>query len=138
MDADPTTHPTTLELHAAWILVATFTLSAIYELWRATAKAGASRHDSMRVFLTQDLVLYILGAIVIALLFAGVTGAAWIGLIFSVLLILVSIFYYNPKIMLERHPGLIDWFEDLTYTGLLFVAAALLAYQVAGKVLTAG
>jgi len=45
----------------------------------------------------------------------------------------VSIFYYNPKIMLERQPGLIDWFEDLVYTGLLFVAAALLSYAVLGK-----
>jgi hypothetical protein len=27
-------------------------------------------------------------------------------------MILVSIFYYNPRIMLERRPGIIDWFED--------------------------
>ncbi len=125
--------PTVLETHAAWVLVATYTLSLVYELWRATAKAGATRHDGMDVFLKQDLILYVMAVIVIALLFLGVTGAAWVGLIFSVVFILVSIFYYNPKIMLEREPGLIDWFEDLTYTGLLFVAATLLLYEVLGR-----
>lgn len=129
---NPDAGPTVLERHAAWVLVATYTLSLIYELWRATAKAGASRHDSIGTFLKQDLVLYVMAAIVIALLFAGVPGAAWIGLVFSVVFILVSILFYNPKIMLERKPGLIDWFEDLTYTGLLFVAAALLLYEVTG------
>jgi hypothetical protein len=50
-------------------------------------------------------------------------------------MILVSIFYYNPRILLERQPGVIDWFEDLVFTGLLFVAAVLLAYEVAGMTL---
>ena len=71
----------------------------------------------------------------IILLFAGVPFAAWIGLIFAILLILVSVFYYNPKMMLERKPGLIDWFEDLVYTGLLFVAAAFLLLEVSGLTL---
>ena len=44
----------------------------------------------------------------------------------------MSIFYYNPKMMVERKPGLIDWFEDLVYTGLLFVVAALLTLEVSG------
>lgn len=38
-----------------------------------------------------------------------------------------SIYYYNPTIMLERQPGLVDWIEDLLLTGLLFIAAARLA-----------
>ena len=122
--------------HAAWILLITFVLSVLYELYRATIKAGVSRHDSLRTFVSQGLPLYVAAAIVIAMLFAGFTWAAWVGLVFSVALILVSIFYYNPQIMLERQPGLIDWFEDLVYTGLLFVAAALLLYDVLGKTLT--
>ena len=122
--------PTTLETHAAWVLLIAFALSLIYELWRATAKAGVSRHDSMRIFLTQGAVLYGSAAIVIALLFLEVGGAVWIGLLYSVLLIMVSIFYYNPTIMIERNPGLIDWFENLVYTGLLLVAAAQLLYEV--------
>lgn len=124
--------PSTLQLHAAWVLVATYAISLVYELWRATAKAGTSRHDGMRNFLTQDVLLYALATIVIVLLFAGVGGAAWIGLGFSIVFILVSILYYNPRIMIEREPGIIDWAEDLTYTGLLFVAAALLFYDVLG------
>jgi len=121
--------------HAAWILLITFVLSVLYELYRATIKAGVSRHDSLRTFVSQGLPLYVAAAIVIAMLFAGFTWAAWVGLVFSVALILVSIFYYNPRIMLERQPDMIDWFEDLVYTGLLFVAAALLLYHVLGKTL---
>jgi hypothetical protein len=34
--------------------------------------------------------------------------------------------------MLERQPGVVDWIEDLVFTGLLFVAATLLLYEVLG------
>jgi hypothetical protein len=129
---------TTLETYAAWTLVVTFGLSLGYEAWRATSRAGVSRHDSMRVFVTQGIALYLAAAVIIWLLFAGVTASAWIALVFSVVLILVSIFYYNPKIMVERQPGLFDWFEDLTFTGLLFVAAALLLFEVLGFSLQSG
>jgi hypothetical protein len=125
---------TVLVTHAAWVLVITFALSFSYELYRATIKAGTSRHDSLRS-LAQTLVLYAVAAVVIATLFAGLSWAAWAGLVLSVLMILVSIFYYNPKIMLERKPGVIDWLEDLVYTGLLFIAATLLHYEIAGKTL---
>ncbi len=108
-----TAHPTLLESISAWVLVVAFALSIVYEFWWATAKAGVSRHDSLRAFV-QGLWLYV-----------------------SVLVILVSIFYYNPKMMLERDPGLFDWFEDLVYTGLMFVAAALLALEVCGLALVA-
>ena len=128
---DDAVHPSLLESVSAWVLIVSFALSLIYEFWRATAKAGTSRYDSMRAFV-QGLWLYVLAAIVIVLLFVGVPFAAWIGLVFSVLVILVSIFYYNPKMMVERNPGLIDWFEDFVYTGLLFVVAALLTLEVSG------
>ena len=48
-------------------------------------------------------------------------------------MILVSVLYYNPRMLPARRPGIIDWVEDLVYTGLLFVAAALLLYAVTGK-----
>jgi phosphatidylserine synthase len=123
-----------LVTHAAWVLVITFTISFCYELYRATIMAGTSRHDSLRG-LAQTLVLYVVAATVIAALFAGLSWAVWAGLVFSVLMILVSIFYYNPKVLLERKPGIIDWLEDLVYTGLLFVAATLLVYEIVGKTL---
>ncbi len=113
----------------AWILVVAFTLSLVYEAYRATVKAGTSRHDSRGAFVTQ-LPLYVVAAAVIGLLFVGYPWAAWVGLVFSLAMILVSIFYYNPRIMMEREPGILDWFEDLVFTGLLFVAAALLLYEV--------
>lgn len=124
-----------LVTQAAWVLVAAFVLSFVYELYRATAKAGTSRHDSMRAFVKNNIALYTIAAIVIALLFARLEWASWVGLVFSGGVIAASILYYNPKILLERAPGIIDWLEDITFTGLLFVAAGLLIYQVLGVTL---
>lgn len=121
-----------LTTQAAWFLVAAFVLSLVYELYRATAKAGTSRHDSMQSFAKNNIAFYAIATIVIVLLFAGSEWAAWIGLLFSVGAIAASILYYNPKILLERAPATIDWFEDIVFTGLLFVAAGLLLYQVLG------
>jgi hypothetical protein len=126
---------TDLVTQAAWILVAAFGLSLAYELYRATAKAGTSRHDSMQSFARNNIAFYLIATIVIALLFAASEWAAWVGLLFSAGAIVASILYYNPTIMLERVPGIIDWLEDIVFTGLLFVAAALLLYDVLGVTL---
>lgn len=75
---------TPLIAHAAWTLAAAHTIAFAYELWRATAKAGTSRHDSMKVFVQQGLVTYAVAAGVIAALFAGFAWAAWLGLAFAV------------------------------------------------------
>jgi hypothetical protein len=82
------------------------------------------------------LVLYAISAAVIVALFLGAGWAPWAGLVLSFGWILNSIFYYNPTIMLERQPRIVDWIEDLVFTGLLFVAATLLLYEVLGKELT--
>jgi hypothetical protein len=37
--------------------------------------------------------------------------------------------------MLDRQPEMIDWFEDVVFTGLVFVAGVLLLYQVLGVAL---
>ncbi|WP_430644927.1 hypothetical protein [Agromyces sp. GXS1127] len=131
---DAPTHPTLLESIAAWVLVVSFTLSLLYELWRATAKSGVSKYDSMRSFVS-GLWLYVLATVVVILLFLGVPFAAWVGLVFAVLVIIASVFYYNPTMMLARKPGLFDWIEDLFYTGLTFVVAALLLLEVSGLTL---
>jgi hypothetical protein len=126
---------TTLAVQAAWALVAAFLLSLVYEIYRATAKAGTSRHDSMDSFVKNNVALYVVAAVVIGLLFVGFDWAPVIGLVFSVVVIGASILFYNPRIMLERQPAMIDWFEDVVFTGLVFVAAALLLYQVLGLTL---
>jgi hypothetical protein len=38
---------------ASWVLITAFTVSALYELFRSTTKAGTSKYDSTRRFLTQ-------------------------------------------------------------------------------------
>ena len=41
----------------------------------------------------------------------------------------------QPNHPAPTKPSPIDWFEDKLYTGLLFVAVALLAYDLLGKTL---
>lgn len=127
---------TTLTFHAALVLIGAFSMSIVYELWRATAKAGVSRHDTMSGFVLQVAVLYLPATLLIAGLLIGWPWAPVATLVFTTVMILTSLFYYNPVIMIERQPALIDWLEDLAFTGLLFVAAALLAYEVMGFTLT--
>jgi hypothetical protein len=52
-------------------------------LYRAAAKAGTSPHDSTQSFVKNNLALYAVAAVVIALLFGGFEWAPWVGLIFS-------------------------------------------------------
>ena len=124
-----------LTRHAASVLLVAFAMSLAYEIYRATAKAGTSRHDSLTILVQQGIGLYVIAGVVVYALFAGYDWAATAGLALSVGMIVVSIFYYNPKIMMERRPGTVDWIEDLAFTGLLFVAATLLAYELCGMAL---
>jgi hypothetical protein len=121
-----------LKIHSAWTMVITFSLSLFYEIWRSTFMAGTSEYDNMKAFWELSP-LYIVAVFIIFVLFNGYRWASWAGLIFSFVLILVSIFYYNPVMMMVRKPELIDWFEDFAYTGLLFVAATMLYYDIKEK-----
>lgn len=128
--------PTTLAVIAAWVLIASLGYSLLYEMWRDLVKAGSTTHDSPKQLLMLIPVLYGPGAVIIWMLLAGIPGATWAGLVFSVVFVLVSVLYYNPVIMIDRKPSLWAWIEDLVYTGLLFVAAALLLLDVAGYTLS--
>jgi uncharacterized membrane protein YczE len=59
------------------ILIAAFALSLLYELYRATAKAGTSKHDSMRSFLTQELPFYAIAFVLAS--WCGRDGHGWPG-----------------------------------------------------------
>lgn len=120
----------------SWVLIATFALSLVYELYRSTAKAGTSKYDSMRSFLTQELPFYAITFVLAVLVRMGWRWVAWVALAVGVVAIIVSIFYYSPIVLPQRKPGPIDWLEDKVYTGLLFVAVALLVYDLLGKTLT--
>jgi hypothetical protein len=95
---------TDLVTQAAWVLIAAFVLSLAYELYRATAKAGTSPHDSAASLVKNNVALYVIAALVIVLLFAGFGWAPWVGLIFSAVVTAASILRYSRKIMLERVP----------------------------------
>ena len=113
----------------------TFALSLIYELWRATAKSAVSRHDTLRAFVQELVAVRPRRDRDRPAVRSACPSPRGSGSSSAVVFILVSIFYYNPKMMIERKPGLIDWVEDLVYTGLLFVAAALLTLEVSGLTL---
>jgi hypothetical protein len=87
----------------------------------------------MRGFLTQAVPFYAAAFALAVLVRTGWRWVAWTALAFGVALILVSIFYYGPVMLPQRKPGPIDWLEDRVYTGLLFVAVALLLYDLLGK-----
>jgi hypothetical protein len=112
-------HMATFIIHAAWTLAVTSALSLVSALYRATAQAGTSAHDSPRGLATQGLPVCDAAGVVIALLLSGAGRAAWIGLGFSVVMILVSVPYYDPRMREARRPGVVDRVEDLVYTGLL-------------------
>ena len=120
-----------LAIHAAWVLGAAFVLSFAYEAYRTVFRTHVSAHDSRAAF-AKGLVTYAIAALTIAALATGFPAAAWIGLVVSLAGIGVATFYYNPVIMRDRQPGVIDWIEDVLFTGLLFVAAALLIYDLSG------
>lgn len=119
-----------LTIHAAWVLLTAFSISCIYEIYRATVMKGTSQYDKPRVLLTVGLPFYLVSFSITVLLFAGYYWAQCIALGYTVILILVAIFYYSPRIALERKPGLIDWIENLVYLGLLFSAATILIYAL--------
>jgi phosphatidylserine synthase len=69
-----------LKDQAAWALLIAFVLSSVYELYRATAKAGTSQHDSMQGLAKNNIAFYVVAAVVIAFLFVGFEWASWVGL----------------------------------------------------------
>ena len=125
----------TYSSQVSWILIVAFTLSLLCELYRSTAKNGTSRYDSRRSFLTQQLPFYAFVFALAVLVRTGWPWVAWTTLAVGVGLIIGSIFYYSPIMLPQRKPGPIDLFEDKLYTGLLFVAVALVAYDLLGKTL---
>lgn len=90
-----------LVTHAAWVLVVAFTFSLAYESWRATKRAGTSRHDSLES-LRSGLAFYVVAVAVIAVLFIGPAWASWVGLLFCVACLVYGTFVFNPVVMLER------------------------------------
>ena len=119
-----------LIIHAAWVLLTAFSISCIYEIYRATVMKGKSQYDSPAIFLKVGLPFYLVSFGVTAMLFARYYWANWVALGYTIILILVAIFFYSPEISLKRKPGLLDWFENLIYLGLLFSAATILTYSL--------
>ena len=120
-----------LTTHAAWILLTAFAISCAYEIYRAAVMKCVSQYDSPRVFLMVGVPFYLLSFTIASLLFTGYYWANWLALGYTIILILVAVFYYSPKVAIQRKPQWIDWIENLVYLGLLFSAATVLIYSVA-------
>jgi hypothetical protein len=118
-------------------MASAFANSTAHETYRATAKAGVSRYDSMHELLTRMLPFYVVAMAAVLAMGFGVTGAAWAALVLASGMVLMSAFYYNPTIMAARQPGIIDWAEDMAFTGLFLASAVLLAAHVTDVTLTA-
>lgn len=120
---------------AGWVLLAAMVISLAYETFRATVRAGVSSYDSFRSLITSLPLYAVIIALAVVLLVSDAAWIVWVMLIVSIGLIGVSILYYSPTMLPPRRPTLIDHLEDKVYTGLLFVAAALLIYRLAGQTL---
>jgi phosphatidylserine synthase len=125
-----------LPIVAAWLLLAATVISVVYELWRATARAGVGPNDSMADWL-KGLPLYAGALVVVLLLLAGWELAPVLGLAYGVLASLASILWYGPTILCGRRPGIIDWVEDRVFTMLVAIVAVLLAFDLLGVSLVA-
>ena len=118
-----------------WILLATFTLSLGYEVYRDTVMAGATAFDAFNPALA---IFYVVCFGMTLLTRVNQRWVSWVMLLFTLGLIAVGMFYYDPEILPARHPGYVDWFESVVYLGLLFIAAFLCLQEVCGRTLIPG
>lgn len=118
-----------------WILLATFTLSLGYEVYRDTVMAGATAFDAFNPALA---IFYAVCFGMTLLTRVNQRWVSWVMLLFTLGLIAVGMFYYDPEILPARHPGYADWFESVVYLGLLFIAAFLCLQEVCGRTLIPG
>ena len=119
---------------SGWLLLVAAGLSAGYELWRAVARTGVMKYDSIQAWFLSMTVVAV-EVVVAVLLLAGWDWAPLAALIVAGGLFLVSVFYYGPKVLFERRPGLVDHFEDRVYTALIAIVAVLAGYQLLGATL---
>ena len=125
----------TLAGQGGLLLLGAAVLSAVYELWRALARTGVMKYDSIRAWILSMTVVA-LEVVVAVLLLTGWEWAPHVGLILAGALLLTSILYYGPKVLFERKPGLVDHFEDRVFTALVAIVVVLLGYQLLGVTLT--
>ena len=118
-----------------WILLATFTLSLGYEVYRDTVMAGATAFDAFNPALA---IFYVVCFGMTLLTRVNQRWVSWVMLLFTLGLIAVGMFYYDPEILPARHPGYVDWFESVVYLGLLFIAAFLCLQEACGHTLIPG
>lgn len=115
-----------------WILLAALTLYLSYELYRDIIQATISSFDTFTPALAT---FYLVGFGMSVLVRSNRRWVWWPVLLYTLGLLALGTFYYNPNILLARHPGLIDWFESVAYLGLLSIAAFLCIQHLRGNML---
>ncbi len=116
---------------ASWLLVAAFTISSAYQLYRSTV-LEVPAYDRFDLF---TAVIYAIFFGIAVLVGTGRRWAPWLGLIATICWTLVGIFYYYPVITPVRTFGLIDWTEAVVYLGLIFTAGVLCVCDLCGVAL---
>ena len=119
---------------ASWLLVAAFTISSAYQLYRSTVMEVPA-HDRFDLSIA---VIYGVFFSIAVLVGTGRRWAPWLGLVASVGWTLVGILYYYPVITPVRTFGPIDWTEAVVYLGLIFTAGVLCVCDLCGVALTVG
>ena len=85
---------TDLATQASWVLIAAWTLSILYEIYRAMFKAHVSEFDTFRSWLGQGLpLLYVVGFVTAVLVRTGWLWAVWLTLIVALIVIFLGYTY---------------------------------------------
>jgi hydrogenase/urease accessory protein HupE len=116
------------------LLVVTFAMAFVYEAYRGFVMTGVSQYDTPSL-VGVSLLFSLVGIGIGYLAYRGPHWGRHVALLFVLAVIAGSIVLYNPVILPERDPGLIDHVENLLYTGLMIAVAILLLYDIRGVTL---
>ena len=114
-----------------WTLVSAQTISLLYQVYRSTIME-APQWDA---FDAPAVIGYTILFGVALLARLGRRWTWWLTLLSSIAIINVGIFFYFPEVTAARQFGPIDWIEGVVYEGLLFVAAIMSIFSLAGRTL---
>ena len=128
-----TTRTSALSYHVvtSWTLVSAQTISALYQVYRSTIME-VPQSDA---FGAPAVIGYTILFTLALLVRLGRRWTWWLTLLSTLAMLNFGIFFYFPDVTAARQFGPIDWIEGVVYVGLLFVAAIMSIFSLAGVTL---